>query len=378
MRSRSFVVGSALAVFLAWSGPAMADTELPLCDSTVMIECVVSVKAGGVVQDYPSDGDPYNISIRSVDPGGAYDFAVNITGVDGGPLTMGQEWEVAVNLGTHDPGETFSRGREVTVVRGGSATSRTLTMTLKPVRMAEGPCSSAGACPLIATLVRDGYLESWIGDLSYLSDPDDRAAMRGFDFASSAEWTSSPPQLDPATHAIVIDVANTHFEPGGSSLFVGSAELKLPFPMLSRIYDVDDPASLTPAAFAVTAGTGSAPTISVVVGTGSVKVTLENLTFSKRRLRIKGDVRPGLPRSPHARRTTATNGAIWFMKALPRGAKVRGYEAVCRAGSHIVRGSAVGSPVRLHGLTSARHACTVRAKSKAGLGRIARVSIPPR
>ena len=249
-------------------------------------------------------------------------------------------------------------------------------MTLKPVRMAEGPCDSSGVCPAIATSVRTGYLEVWIGDLDYLTSPADRAAMRGFDLASNAEWVSSPLQLDPATRSIVLDVANAHWEPLSAAVFAGSAEFRLPFPMLSGIYDVDDPASLTPAAFTVTAGSGAAPDVTVAVGSDDVKVTMTDIEFSKRRLRVKGNVAPGLPRNLRARRTTATAGAIWFAKALPRGAKVRGYQAVCRAGGHVVRGNAAGSPVRLRGLRDARYSCTLRAKSKAGLGRIARSSIP--
>ena len=200
-------------------------------------------------------------------------------------------------------------------------------MTLKPVRMAEGPCDSSGACPLLATSLRTGYLEVWIGDLDYLSSAADRAAMRGFDLATNAEWVSSPLQLDPTTRAIVLDVANAHWEPSGMVLFSGSAEFRLPFPMLSRIYRVDDPASLTPAAFAVTAGTGAAPDVTVAVGADDLKVTMSGLEFSKRRLQIKGDVKPGRPRDVRAARTTAAMGTIRFLKALPRGAKVRGYQA---------------------------------------------------
>ena len=200
--------------------------------------------------------------------------------------------------------------------------------------------------------------------------------MRGFDLASNAEWVSSPLQLDPVTRAIVLDVANAHWEPMGSTVFAGSAEFRLPFPMLSRIYDVDDPASLTPAAFTVTAGSGAAPAVAVAVGADDVKVTMTGVEFSKRRLRIKGDVAPGRPRDLRASRTTAAAGVIRFAKALPRGAKVRGYQAVCRAGGHVVRGNAAGSPVRVRGLRDARYSCTLRAKSKAGLGRVARISIP--
>jgi hypothetical protein len=343
-----------------------------------MTNCVISVKRAGVTQDYPSDGDPLNISIRELDVGvgSAYDYAINVTGADGAPLTMDEDWEIAVNLGSTFPGETFSRGREVTVTRGGSATSRTVTIAFEPVRMAEGPCGPSGGCPPIASVLRDGYLEAWIGDLSYLSDPDDRAAMRGFDLATNAEWVSSPLQLDYATHAIVLDVANAHWEPASAAVFVGSAQFRIPFPMLSRVYDVDDPASLTPAAFTVGDGTGPAPTISVSVGASDVDVTMENLTFSKRRLRIHGDMVPGRPRDLIASRTSATRAVLRFDRSLPRGSKVRGYNAVCRTSSDVVRKSGDGSPLRLRGLTGGRYACTLRATSKAGLGRVARVSIP--
>lgn len=377
---RLATLGATLVAALALAPSAWADTELPLCTAMVSINCVVSVKVEGVATEYPSDGDPYEISIRELDvgAGAAYDYNVLVYGPGGAALPVGEEWEIALNLGSTFPGETFSRGRNVNVVRGGTATSRTLTATLEPVRLADQGCSSSGVCVPTAGRLITGYLELWISDLSYVTDPDDRAAMSGFDLASSAEWISSPLTLDYATHAIVLDVANSHWEPGGSTLFVGSAQFRLPFPMLSRLYDVDDPASLTPAAFAVTAASGPAPTVTVAVGTGEVDVTMENLTFSKRRVRIRGDVRPGLPRQLRARRTTSTAGAIWFMKALPRGAKVRGYQAVCRAGSHVVRGSTAASPVRLRGLTAARYSCTLQAKSKAGLGRIARASIPRR
>jgi hypothetical protein len=370
-------VGSALASWLALAGAAQAE-PLPPCDSTVTTGCVVSVKLDGVDQDYPGTGAPYELSVEELDPGLPWDVNVIVRGEDGAPLPYDGEWEIALNLGGVDPGETFSRGRDVTVVRGGTPASRTITVTLKPVRMAEGPCDSSGVCPALATWLRAGYLEVWIGDLDYLSSPADRAAMRGFDLATNAEWVSSPLQLDYATRAIVLDVANAHWEPLGLDVFVGSAEFRLPFPMLSRLYRVDDPASLTPAAFTVTAASGPAPAVSVDVGASDVKVTMSDLTFSSRKLRIRGDVKPGRPRAVRARRTAAATAVIRFDRALPRGARVRGYRAVCRAGGHVLRREAARPPVRLRGLGAARYSCTLRAKSNAGLGRAAAVAIPRR
>ncbi len=267
--SRLLVLGAAVVATLAAAQSAWA-AQLPLCTGVVTTNCVISAKLGGVSQPYPGGGgDPYEISVDTVDPLSAYDFVATVRQTGGGPLPLGQVWELAVNTGDTVVGETFARGRDVTIVRGGSAGSRTVTATLSPVRMA-GDCGSSGSCPMTATIMRPGELELWIGDLGYLDSPADEAAMRGFDLATSASWVSSPPTLDYATRAIVLDVANPHFEVGGVTPFVGSAEFKLPFAMLSHLYDVDDPASLTPAAFAATAGPGPAPTVSVMeVGTAS-------------------------------------------------------------------------------------------------------------
>jgi hypothetical protein len=370
--SRLVVLVAALVAALAAAQSAWA-AALPLCTVMVTTNCVISVEVDGVPQPYPSGGgDTYEIFVDTVDdPLSAYDFVASINLNGGGALPLGQDWELAINTGSTVIGETFARGRDVTIVRGGSAGSLTVTATLSPVRMA-GDCGPSGGCPMTATIMRPGELELWIGDLGYLDDPADEAAMRGFDLATSASWVSSPPTLDYATRAIVLDVANPHFEVGGTTPFVGSAEFRLPFAMLLRLYDVDDPASLTPAAFAATAGPGPAPTVSVMeIGT-SIKVTMENLRFSKRKLRIRGNASPGRPRNVNSRRSTATVGTIWFLKALPRGSKVRGYQAICRGGGEIVRGSSLRSPLRVRGLGNARYTCAVQAKSRAGLGRVAR------
>jgi len=371
MRSRLVALAAVLGTLgvaqSAWAAP------LPLCTAMVTTNCVISVAVDGVAQPYPSGGgDTYEIFVDTVDdPLSTFDFVASVNLNGGGPLPLGQDWELAVNTGDTIIGETFARGRDVTIVRGGGAGSRTVTATLSPVRMA-GDCGPSGGCPMTATIMREGELELWIGDLGYLDSPADEAAMRGFDLATSASWVSSPPTLDFATRAIVLDVANPHFEVGGTTVFVGSAEFKLPFAMLSRLYDVDDPASLTPAAFTATAGPGPAPSVSVMEVGMTIKVTMENLRFSKRKLRIRGNASPGRPRNVASRRSTATTGTIWFLKALPRGSKVRGYQAICRGGGEIVRGSSLRSPLRVHGLGNTRYTCAVQAKSRAGLGRVAR------
>jgi hypothetical protein len=141
---------------------------------------------------------------------------------------------------------------------------------------------------------------------------------------------------------------------------------------------VDDPASLTASAFSVTAPGASAST-SVTVDTGSVKVELDGITFTKRRLRIHGDMTPRAPTSVRARRTSSSTALLGFTRARPRGSKVRGYKASCRATGHTVIASSSHnlSPLRVRGLHyGTKYACTLRAKSHAGLGKIARIGIP--
>ena len=206
-------------------------------------------------------------------------------------LPLADVWVVTINTGATYPAETFSRARNVTVVRGSSGASHTVRFTVQPVRIADQGCNSSGVCSLVAGRTSPGYLDGWVDDLSYVDDPADRAAMRGFDLSTNADWVSTPLQLDYDTNSIVLDAANAHFESDSTTVFVGEAEFRIPFAMLSRLYNVDDPASLTASAFRVTAPGASAST-SVVVGASSVKVELDGITFTKRRLRIHGDMTP--------------------------------------------------------------------------------------
>ena len=93
----------------------------------------------------------------------------------------------------------------------------------------------------------------------YITDRRDRAAMSGSTSASNTDWVSSPAPArlrDELDHPGCRQLA---FEQGGTAVFQGHAEFRLPNAMLTRLYNVDDPATLTPAAFAVT-GAGRATT----------------------------------------------------------------------------------------------------------------------
>jgi hypothetical protein len=371
------------------AAPAAPAADIPGCTgSPPTAPCVVSLKKNGTPIPYTnvldtgseaSGGQTYLLD-------GARHFDFSIQDEHGNyALDPDDSYEVVLDTGTVYPGEALSAGREVVVTRrvDGSSGHNIVRISMKPVRVADQACTSAGVCGPEAGRVLSGYWRAIVDNLAYLDSAPDRAAMRGYDFSTNAEWSSSPPLLDFDGHTIRVDVANAHWEDAAHTTpFVGHAELKFPFAMLNRLYDVDDPGSLTAGAFTIT-GAGAGATTSLVVDAGghTVRVAMQNLTFSKRRLRIHGDTRPGRPHDVVARRQTSTRGRIRFSAATPRGSLIRGYKATCRYSSPTLRhhtwviGS--GSPLVVRSLRPGlRYTCNVRARSRAGLGRIARVTMP--
>jgi Fibronectin type III domain len=370
-----------VALVLAPTGSAVWD-GLPQCTPSGARPCVVSVERNGTPVG-PADTSFEFWSDHWVDPDGTnrYTFWVN-NGTS--TLSTSDSWEVVLNTGSVFPEQTFSRSQNMTINRGTTGSGdHTVRFNVTPVRMSYGGCNSSGSCVTVnPNPTVPAYLDGWVDDAAYFSDPLDGAAVRGFDLASNTDWVSTPLQLNWATNTIILDVANAHFENDGTTVFQGHAEFKLPNAMLRRLYNVDDPVTLTSAAFAVT-GAGGAATTSVVVNPGSVEVVIDGMTFSKRKLKIQGRTHPLRPRNLSAERKTKTRGVLRSSGAKPRGSKVRGYQAVCRPGS----GSAVRAettredplPIRVGGLTlGKRYECTVRAKSRAGLGLPGTVTMPRR
>lgn len=393
MLRRSIVFLFVVLAVLAVVPIAAADsiTQLEVCGSgspAVGPPCVVSVTRDGFVIPYNQTIDAgEDVVIASEhhitgDPTKRFNFTIQDE-LGGFDLDPDSRYEITLNLGPGFTGETFARGHNVVVDRTvGGGGDTIITFAQNPVRMADNSCTGAGVCSMTAFRTLPGYLDGWVNNLAYISDAGDRAAMRGFDLASNVDWVSSPLELDDATNSIFLRVANAHFEADGTTPFIGSAEFKLPFPMLRRLYEVDDPASLTPASFSVR-GAGSAATSDVVVDAidHAVHVQLKGLTFSRRRLQIHGDTRPGRPQDVVAKRATSTRGRISFSPATPRGSLIRGYKATCRYSSptlrHISWVIGPGSPLTVRHLRPGlRYTCNVRAMSRAGLGRIARVTMP--
>jgi Fibronectin type III domain len=373
----------AFTVFLILAPIASADWDgLPECTPAGPRPCVASVERNGSAVG-PSDPSFAFWSDHWVDPDGTnrYNFWVN-NGTSS--LSTSDSWEIVLNTGAVFPEQTFSRSQNMTIDRGTTGSGdHTVRFKVTPVRVSYGSCDSSGSCPMVnPNPTVPAYLDGWVDDAAYFTDPLDRAAIRGFDLASNTDWVSTPLQLDWATNTIILDVANSHFENDGTTVFQGHAEFKLPNAMLTRFYNVDDPATLTAAAFAVT-GAGGAATSSVTVNPGNVNVVIDGITFSKRKLKIRGHTEPLRPRNLSAERKTETRGVIRSSGARARGSKVRGYQAVCRPGSGAnVRAETTQQdplPIHVRGLTQGkRYECTVRAKSRAGLGVPGTVTMPRR
>jgi hypothetical protein len=386
LRRTTILLGAFVCAFAA--APAASAADIPACTgSPPTAPCVASLKKNGTPIPYTNvleTGSEVS-SGQTYLSGGARYFDFSIQDEHGDyALDLDDSYEVVLDTGTVYPGEVLSAGREVVVTRsvGGSSGHNIVRISMRPVRVADHGCTNTGVCGLAAGRVLTGYWRAVVDNLAYLDSAADRAAMRGYDFSTNAEWSSSPPLLDFDGHTIRVDVANAHWEDAAHTTpFVGRAELKFPFPMLRRLYDVDDPGSLTPGAFTIT-GAGAATTSLVVdAGGHTVRVAIENLTFSKRRLRIHGDTRPARPHDVVARRQTSTRGRITFSPATPRGSLIRGYKATCRYSSPTLRHHAwvtgAGSPLIVRNLRPGlRYSCNVRALSRAGIGRIARVTMP--
>lgn len=365
------------AVLFAPSASADTTTPLVLCSMPHAPPCVVSVKRNGLVIPYDSPlftgNDVVTASMFHITGDSTKRFNFNITAADGNwTLDNSDAYEISFNLGTIDPGETFERGHDVTITRDLSDPSNQIvTFTQNPVRVADQGCNSMGSCDSVAGRTLTGYTDGWIDDLDYIADPLDRVAMRGYDFATNADWSSSPPTLDYDTHTFILDIGNAHFEHDGTTPFVGSADFRFPFAMLSRLYEVDDPSSLTAGAFTVT-GAGAAATTAVTVDSAGhvVHADISGMTFSKHHLRVIGDMRPGGVRNLKAVRVSGRTGKLKFDPAKSHGSKVRGYKAICKSASRLVATeSSDGSPLKVTGLSAGvKYRCSVQAKSRFGLG----------
>ncbi len=83
---------------------------------------------------------------------------------------------------------------------------------------------------------------------------------------------------------------------------------------------------------------GGTLSVTVEPGNTGVQVKITGLTFSRRKLKIKlGHVTPRAPTHVKASRVSGTTARVTFGAARPRGQKVKGYSASCRAPNKLHR-----------------------------------------
>jgi hypothetical protein len=389
---------AAVAAMFVYAATASAtiipSTPIPDCDAPAPAPCFVSITKN-------PDTTPVTLHTN-----GTLDIGVEVIGgqtyvLDGArywtfsiqdqhgqfDLNTADTYEVVLDIGGKNPGETFSRGQNVEVSRDLTDPSHhlvTIKMNPVPVSYTFSGCNGDGTCPTRPDVEATGYYEVFVDNLGYLTSPADEAAMQGWDLVSSTDWISSPPTLNYDTHTFIIDAANAHcanLGPAPCVPFVGGVSMTFPFAMLSGLYDVDDPASLTPSAFTVS-GTGSAASTDVTVDSAGhvVHVDISGMTFSKHHLKVIGNMRPGGVRNLRGIRVSGTVGKLKFDPAKPHGSKVRGYKATCRSSSgYVARAGSSGSPLRVTGLVlGVKYRCTVQAKSRFGLGARRGADMPAR
>lgn len=373
----SLIAAACLAGTSSATAAVYTPSPLPECSPpSVTQECIVSVTQNGTPITISRTTGPV-VTFGNLSEPGTHPVPwpfISVMLNTNGPvvdLDPADVWSVTLNTGALRPAQLFGRMSNMRVTRGGDATGGyTLTVTGQPVRMAytDTGCGGTGVCPTTADTLNTGVFSFELNDARYYTNPDHRLAVRGFDFAASTDWVSSPPQLDLATNTIRIDVANAHFEPDGTTVFTGSAALRFPNAMLNQLYDIDDPAALTPSVFAVSSGGAPSVITTVAIEPDGVRVRLGGLTFSKRALRVQSRPVPTRIRKPFAgRRLSSTTGRISFISARSRGSKVRSYRASCFSGGHKVLASALRSPITVRNLRPGReYGCYVRAISKAG------------
>lgn len=173
---------AAAATVVTPAAYADSSTQLALCGPIPAPPCVVSVTRNTVPIPY-NQTTGIGLDVVSAikfhitgDPTKHFNFSIQAP--DGSDtLNTSDVYEMTLNLGTADPGETFERGHNVTITRDLSdPNNKIVTFTQNPVRVADEGCNSMGSCaPIAGHLTRTGYLDGWIDDLQYITDPLDRA-----------------------------------------------------------------------------------------------------------------------------------------------------------------------------------------------------------
>jgi hypothetical protein len=335
------------------------------CGPGVPAPCLLSLTRNGVA--VTADDPHYEVVMYDFgedENGSEVDLILHTFGSPG-DLDSNDTWSMLVDMGTRHPDETEGYAAVPVVQRIGSGSSHQLRYTGKPVLVTSG-CNDSfpSNCPQVAQGQSIDF-EVAIRTLKVNKE------FIGFDRSQNVDTINGiflehtrdgEPYLES-------EWDNSHFLTDGTTLAVGQARFRIPWPMLHDEFDVPDPKTMVAQSFVGSInGKKASFDVSQDPQGGGVYVDISGVTFSKKDIRIEmGRLTPTRPTGVTADRT-GTKVKLAFDRAGARGAKVTRYQATCTAKGS-VRTAYGKKHVTLTGLLAGKkYACRVRAASKAGYG----------
>jgi hypothetical protein len=348
--------------------------------------CVVSATFDG--NPILSSDATYDVFAIPTSVGGAKTvlWGVQLTGPGDLSAALGHTFGVTIQTNI-DPREMDGFGASMTYDRSGPSSGEyTVTLTGQPVSVTDqNGCTfppGGPTCTAVAPGPSSAIFQGEISDYNYAAYNDPSNYPAGFvdSFDGMEMWTNIaetglPPNLIvvDGQNELELDLADHHFEHDGTTVVHGDFFLRIPATFLATYWGINDPNTLATDGLNASIGAGGGTvTVTVEPGNAAVDVQISGMTFSRRHLKIElGVVTPRAPKNVKAVRNGATTARITFIAAKPRGQKVKGYGAFCRAAGKSYRFTVVGrhSPAVVEGLTpGVPYTCTLRARSRAGYG----------
>lgn len=370
--SRTTVIGAIMAIGLSGgvlAPSAQAAGDGPWCDAPHAAPCITSVSVGGTTYtDTPPD---FYVNLEFLGD----DYFLYLTGLD--EPDASRTFTVRVDMGDYVPRYIQARAAKgLDVVRhiAGDGT-HDVTFVGSPTLVADGDECNPSCDSTSVAKQEDETFNAFINDMATSGgSAEEIKTWYGTDnFSNVFSVTPAQVDLDASNNPYVhTELQNPHYHPDGTTVFKGYAHLTIPPAALNYWFHVDDPSSLTSSSMIGTSGSG---TVDVSVASdGSLVVDVNNMTFTKRAVRVKaGTVVPRRPTSVASHRLASTRGAVTYHKATPRGSKVRSYVARCIAtdGSQTKTGTGGAADRRIvvrHLHSGVVYQCQVRARSRAGAG----------
>lgn len=372
---------------LAASG-ARAESDTYWCSAHPALKtCVVSVTLDGSPID-ASDSDLDVFAITAAVSGAKkvlWAVQPSASGPDDLSAQLGHTFVVTIKTNVV-PRVLDGFGTAESYARSGPDGSGeyTVTITGEPVDVTDqDSCSfppGGPTCTKVSGKPSTAIFQGEIDDTNYTSYRDGHAYPDGFvdSFYGMDMWTNIaetglPPNLIQSAdgNELELDLADHHFEHDGTTLVKGEYYLRIPASFLKVFWGIDDPSTLSTGGLAASIGSGGGTlTVTVEPGNTGVQVKIDNLTFSRRQLKIKlGHVTPRAPTHVKAARH-GSSAKVTFTASKPRGQKVRGYAASCKpsGGGTAVTAKSRRSPLALTGLAAMPYSCRLHARSRAGYG----------